>query len=129
MAGKPTTVLAVAAVVGMALWCVGCADTQQQKTPTKPRTIPDQEDETKFDLPAHHFIYRGMEKDRLESLVGRPKGKDEAGQRTAWYYDWGMVLLQDGKVDYKYPPSKGVDDSTTGGGAGQGRQKLPRKQQ
>ena len=128
----PATVSKAAAVgvmAALALWCVGCADTSQQTSTKEPRIIPDQQDSSKFDLPAHHFIYRGMETDRLKSLVGSPLRKEETGQGQEWYYDWGMILLRKGKVHFKYPPSRGVENPAPSPDEGQQPQPSPQKQQ
>ncbi len=101
MGGKPATILVTAA---LAFICAGCADTRQEQAAAEPRIIPDREEDTKFDLPAHHFIYRGMDTDRLTSLVGEPIRKEDAGKREEWYYPWdpwGVVILRQGKVIFK----------------------------
>jgi len=122
MGDKLRTILMTGA---LALLCSGCADTRTEETTEKPRIIPDQEEETKFDLPAHHFIFRGMDTDRLTSLVGAPKRKEDEGKRQEWYYDWGMVLLRQGEVVYKHPPSKGVDQQDPGDGKQKGMNQRP----
>ena len=114
MGGKITVGLAAAA---LALAALGCGANTEKETSASPRIIPDQEEKTKFDLPPHHFIYRGMETDRLTSLVGEPQRKEKQQNRQEWYYDWGMVLLKNGEVDYKYPPSRAVQERGSGGDA------------
>ena len=63
-----------------------------------------------FDLPRHDFIFVGMGTDRLKSLMGEPKHVDKAnagGRMETWRYDPGVVVIvEDGRVKFKYPPSR-----------------------
>jgi len=58
-----------------------------------------------FDLPAHRFIYVGMDVEMLTRLVGRPSEVARAPRGEIWYYDFGAVLVEEGRVTYKYPRS------------------------
>mgnify|MGYP000577203480 CR=1 FL=1 len=111
----------------LAAGLVGC--TRTVKDVSQP-TIPKKEENTKFDLPPHHFIYRGMQKDRVASLVGKPRRTGTEAGRKVWHYGWGAVLFEDGKVVYKYPPSKGVENRGNQEGTSGTKEKpeLPKKQ-
>lgn len=60
-----------------------------------------------FGLPAHDYVYEGMDIALLKRLVGEPVSVDREGDRQVWHYGFGVVLVRDGSVEYKYPPSRG----------------------
>jgi len=89
----------VLAVAALSLAGVGgCAsEPAPQRRPEHARS--------RFDLPAHHFIYEGMEVEMLRRLVGEPRDMSRAGRAEVWYYNWGVVVVEDGLVRYKFPPA------------------------
>ncbi len=84
----------------------GCAGSQEAAT-TK-QTTAQAEETSEFDMPSEDFIAKGMSTEELKSLVGEPAQKEplEATGSEAWYYDFGVVIMKDGRVQYKHPPSK-----------------------
>lgn len=97
-------------VVASAL--IGCAGPERQPSgdqslkPNRQETdeIPDA---TEFDLPPHRFIKRGMDASRITSLVGSPVRKVEHPDRPdVWHYQFGLVLMEGGQVQYKHPSSR-----------------------
>ena len=83
------------------------------RTPVRRAESPTTAEQNDFQLPAHHFIYRGMDKSAVLNLVGPPnevEKQEEPPEREDWYYDFGVVVLEAGKVEYKYPPSKAARD-------------------
>jgi len=95
----PSRCVAVLAVAALSLAGVGgCAsEPAPQRRPEHARS--------RFDLPAHHFIYEGMEVEMLRRLVGEPRDMSRAGRAEVWYYNWGVVVVEDGLVRYKFPPA------------------------
>lgn len=98
--------LAAAAASVLCGWCLvggaGCrtAPAPGQRPPESRRTP------SRFDLPAHEFIFVGMDARTLKRLVGEPREIAEAREGEEWYYDFGVVVLRGGKVRYKHPPSR-----------------------
>lgn len=58
-----------------------------------------------FDLPPEEFIYVGMDVGDMVRLVGTPQQKVSAPAGETWYYEFGVVMVEHGRVKYKYPPS------------------------
>lgn len=91
----------LATVLGLSL--CGCAGSRRDPTISELQALvqPANRKPTKFDLPQHTFIYRGMSESELLMLLGKPmkvrKVKD-GPPRKVWHYDFGLVILQDGKV-------------------------------
>ena len=80
--------------------CVLTGCVQRKVTGNRPANAP-----SRFDRPAHHFIYVGMsEQDRL-NLMGDPSDIKRQEERQIWYYDFGVVMMRDHRVVYRYPPS------------------------
>lgn len=47
----------------------------------------------------------GMDVESLTRLVGAPHRKEAVPAGEIWYYEFGVVMVADGRVTYKYPPS------------------------
>ena len=80
------------------LGAVGCVATRGAN-PSARRSV------SVFDLPADRFIYIGMDVEMLTRLVGKPSGVARAPRGEIWYYEFGAVVVEEGRVTYKYPPS------------------------
>ncbi len=92
------------------LLIAGLSRCRTGRTPaTEKRANPDDGDreQSKYDLPSHEFIRRGMDAERVRSLVGEPdRIASKPGNMKAWYYPFGVVLVKRGTVRYKHPPSR-----------------------
>ena len=95
-------------LVGLLPALSGCAGSQEASSPTRPTAQTQGEETSEFDMPSQEFIAPGMTTGELKSLVGEPDQVEEleADSSEAWYYDFGMVIVKDGTVKYKYPPSR-----------------------
>ncbi len=54
-------------------------------------------------------VQPGMEQAEVEGILGPPaRTTEEAGPptRTVWWYDEGIVILRDGKVEYSFPEGR-----------------------
>ncbi len=90
----------------------GCAGTttnrpSEQEESSPAETKKQAEETNEFDLPPHHFIRGGMSTDRIRSLVGPPdRTVQKSGRPDVWHYEFGVLMVADGQVQYKYPPSQ-----------------------
>jgi len=82
------------------LAAAGCAQTQAVRPQAGAASAP-----SKFDLPACNFAYVGMDAEMLVRLVGRPAEVAPAPRGEVWYYEFGAVIVRDGRLIFKYPPS------------------------
>jgi hypothetical protein len=89
-----------AACVALAVFAAGC-------TRTVTKSIGGSLPATKsvFDLPPEQFIYVGMDVETLTRLVGEPQRKEAVLAGEIWYYGFGVVMVGDARVKYRYPPS------------------------
>jgi len=102
-----TAAAAAALLVVGALLVAGCTHVVRASSHGEP-SIPD--------LPPEALIDVGTSVEKLEFLVGKPiavEKTDEGENTEVWYYDFGMVMIQDGRVLYKWPPSEVVTDVET----------------
>jgi len=103
--GPPAAAVALL-VVGVLL-VAGCTHAVRASSPGEPPPP---------DLPPDALIHVGMSTEKLELLVGKPiavEKTDEGENTEVWHYDFGVVIIQDGRVLYKWPPSKVVTDVET----------------
>ena len=94
-------------ILGAALWACflpGCV--RQRMRPDRPDNAP-----SEFDRPAECFIYVGMPQQDLLALMGRPQNIERQQAREIWYYDFGLVVLEDSQVAYRYPPRADAERS------------------
>lgn len=96
------------------LLLAGCAGTEKPREERKTSGQASEESKasSEFQLPPHHFIEAGMSTDRVTSLVGPPEKKvRKSNHPDVWHYRFGLVLVQEGQVRYKFPPSRsGADE-------------------
>ena len=94
---------AMAVLCGWSLATVtGCRTAPSNvKGQTEPRRTP-----SRFDLPPHDFIFVGMDTETLTRLVGQPNEIEDAGHAQEWYYDFGVVVIEGGRVAFNYPESR-----------------------
>lgn len=94
------------------LLLIGCVRSSQSRVEEKQEESMDQDQDqevrdSRYDMPPHHFIRRGMNVERVENLVGKPERKQEkSGRPDVWHYSFGVVMVEQGSVRYKYPPSE-----------------------
>ena len=99
-------VLLVGILVPALAGCAGNETVSKAGTASQP-----EEDSSEFDMPSEEFISPGMTIGELKSLVGQPEEIEQLGGdgSEAWYYDFGVVIVKGGKVQYKHPPSRAAD--------------------
>ena len=96
---------ASAICVAMVLAVAGCAHIAAEPSPSE---------SSRLEVPPDAFIYVGMSVEELEPLVGEPLVIDRPTEREGvevWRYDFGVVIVEDGRVCYKWPPSRVVSDT------------------
>lgn len=86
-------------LAGLLLICVFTGCTRRRPPSSSSDGAP-----SHFDQPAENFIYRGMIRADLLDLMGEPENIKTQGDREIWYYDFGVVVLVDNRVKYRYPP-------------------------
>ncbi len=92
--------------------CTGTANNDQRNL-SSPEQDQDGNETSEMDLPPHHFIREGMDVERVRSLVGEPDRKEQHSDRPdEWYYPFGILMIEEGKVQYKYPPSRSEKRAT-----------------
>jgi outer membrane protein assembly factor BamE (lipoprotein component of BamABCDE complex) len=82
--------------------CYGCAlpaCVQQRIQPERRTDVS-----SRYDRPADSFIYVGMPEQHLVELMGEPGEVKRQGDREIWYYGFGLVVLQNDHVTFRYPP-------------------------
>jgi len=54
----------------------------------------------------------GMTAEQVQALAGKPLRQETPPQepdRSYWYYDGGVVILRNGKVEFSYPEARPED--------------------
>lgn len=67
---------------------------------------------SRFDRPAEDFIYEGMPRADLLDLMGEPRSVSRQTGREIWYYEFGLVVLENSQVTYRYPPRPGAESTS-----------------
>ena len=94
-----------ARILLITLTLAGC--TQQGVSPgseSREREKPGQ-----IRLAPETLIGIGMGADKVVHLVGKPVMVERIAHKPKteiWHYEFGIVIIQDQRVKYKYPPSK-----------------------
>jgi len=97
--------MATAHVLLIALVLAGCA--QQGVSPGSENAENQKPGQVK--LAPEALIGIGMEADKVVHLVGKPVMVERMADKPkteVWHYEFGIVIIQDQRVKYKYPPSK-----------------------
>ena len=106
---------------GVAMGAGGCTSVvARPEAPGRAQPEP-----SMLDMPAESFIYEGMDVDDLRRIVGEPADIVLTPRGEVWYYDFGVAIVQGGRVTYRYvedqeEPALGgrrdVPDETGAGG-------------